>query len=255
MGYFLAFILGACVGSFLNVCIYRLPLGKSIIWPPSHCPGCKHPILWYDNIPLISYVVLKNRCRHCGDHIPVRYFIVELITALSGMLLLYYFTFSAEFFVYGLFTCALITVVFIDIEHQEIPDVITVPGIAVAAVLMTVFRLDGSVSYLASFVDSVFGILAGGGSMFLLGVVGELIFRREALGGGDMKLMAMIGALLGWKLVLLTFFIAPVLGLGIGLFMKFRRQKDAIPYAPYLALGALISLFYGYKILDHLFVF
>jgi leader peptidase (prepilin peptidase)/N-methyltransferase len=169
------------------------------------------------------------------------------------MALLYYFALTPKFFVYWFFSCALITIVAIDIEHQEIPDVISIPGIIIGLLLMTLLKLDGADVYLKSFFNSLFGILAGGGSMFLLGVVGELVFKKEALGGGDVKLMGMIGAFLGWKLVLLTFFMAPILGAGVGLFMKIRFRKEVIAYGPYLSLGALISLLYGDKILNYLF--
>ncbi|MEA3490094.1 MAG: prepilin peptidase [Candidatus Omnitrophota bacterium] len=255
MEYFIVFVAGVIIGSFLNVCIYRTPLGKSIVRPRSHCPFCEHTIGWFDNIPLISFFLLRGRCRHCGRRIPLRYFLVEFVTAVSGIALLLYFSLSLEFFVYWFFTCVLIAVVGIDIEHQEIPDIITVPGIFIGVALMTVFRLDGSSVHLGSFMNSVLGVLAGGCSMFLLGVAGELVFRKEALGGGDVKLMGMIGAVLGWKLVLLTFFLAPLLGVGVGLFMKIRFRKEEIAYGPYLALGAMISLMYGNRILDCLFGF
>lgn len=253
MEYILVFIFGTVIGSFLNVCIYRLPLGKSIVGPRSFCPACMKPIKWFDNVPLISFIVLRRRCRSCGTPIPVRYFLVEMVTALIGVALLYYFALTPKFFVYWFFSCALITIVAIDIEHQEIPDIISIPGIIIGLLLMTLLRLDGAESYLKSFFNSLFGILAGGGSMFLLGVAGELIFRKEALGGGDVKLMGMIGAFLGWKLVLLTFFMAPVLGAGVGLFMKIRFRREVIAYGPYLSLGALISLLYGDRILNYLF--
>ncbi|MBD3425757.1 MAG: prepilin peptidase [Candidatus Omnitrophica bacterium] len=254
MKYFLVFVSGTIIGSFLNVCIYRIPLGKSVVWPGSHCTFCRKPIRWYDNIPLISYLILKGKCRNCGTPIPLRYFIVELVTALSGVLLLYYFSLSPAFFVYWFFTCSLIVIMAIDIEHQEIPDSVSIPGIVLGLVLATVFRLTGGGTYPGAFLDSVLGVLAGGGSMFVLGVVGELVFKKEALGGGDVKLMAMIGAFLGWKLVMLTFFMAPVLGAGVGLFMKLRFGKEEIAYGPYLSLGAFISLLYGEKILDYLFL-
>ncbi len=254
MEYLIVFIVGAVIGSFLNVCIFRIPRGRSVVRPRSFCPGCEHPIRWFDNVPLISFLLLKGRCRDCGERISLRYFIVELVTALSGILLLYYFSLSSLFFVYWFFTCLLIAVVFVDIEHHEIPDVISIPGIFIGMVLMTVFRLDGAGLPVRSFVNSLIGILAGGGSMFLLAFLGELFFRKEALGGGDIKLMAMIGAFLGWKLVLLTFFIAPVLGAGVGIFMKLRHKQEVIAYGPYLALGAIISLLYGNSILDYLFL-
>ena len=184
----------------------------------------------------------------------MRYFLVELVTALCGMLLLYYFSVSISFVVYWIFTCALIVITGIDIEHQEIPDIISMPGIFVGIALMTLFRLDGSVTNSSSLVNSVLGTLAGGGSMFLLGALDEFLFKKEALGGGDVKLMAMIGAFLGWQLTLLTFFLAPIFGSIVGIFMKVRFSREIIPYGPYLSLASLISLIYGENILRSLFL-
>jgi len=249
------FVLGAVIGSFLNVCIYRLPLGRSIVTPRSHCPFCESPIGWFDNIPLISYIVLLGKCRKCGRPIPVRYFLVELASALSGVALLAFFSPGPVFLAYWLFTLILITIVGIDIEHQEIPDILTIPGMCLGVVLMTALRLDGSASRVSSLLNSFLGLAAGGGSMFLMGVAGELIFKKQALGGGDVKLMAMIGAFIGWKLVLLAFFMAPVLGAGVGLFMKIRFRRDVIAYGPYLSLAAFISLICGERIINYLFWF
>jgi len=248
----LVFIFGAIIGSFLNVCIYRIPLGKSVVRPRSSCPFCEKPISWFDNVPLVSFLILLGKCRACRRPISIRYFLVELITAMSGILLLYFFPFGAAFFVYWVFVWSLIVVTFIDIEHQEIPDVISLPGIVLGLILMTVFKLDGSSVFVWSLLNSAIGVLVGGGMMFLLGVVGEFIFKKEAVGGGDVKLMAMIGAFLGWKLVILTFFLAPFMGAGVGIFMKIRFKKEVIPYGPYLSAGAIISLLYGHEILRYL---
>ena len=204
-------------------------------------------------MPLVSYLVLRGKCRNCSRPIAPRYFLVELVTALMGMLLFFSFGPTTRFFIYWFFACLLIVVVCIDIEHNEIPDVISVPGILLGFVLMTAFRLDSSASYVSSAVNSSLGVLAGGGSMFLMGVIGERIYRRQAVGGGDVKLMAMIGAFLGWKLVLVTFFLAPLLGAGVGIFMKIRFHKDVIAYGPYLSLAAVISLLAGGRILDYIF--
>ncbi|MGB3242091.1 MAG: prepilin peptidase [Candidatus Omnitrophota bacterium] len=252
--YLFVFIFGAVIGSFLNVCVYRIPRGRSIVKPRSYCPECRSPINWYDNIPIISYITLQARCRYCGKRIPVRYFMVELITALMSMALFFYFGLSAQFFVYLIFTYILIVIVFVDIERQEVPDVLSIPGIFLGMILVTAVAVIDRGPVVKVFLNSFLGALAGGGSMFLLGFFGELIFRKESLGGGDVKLMAMIGAFLGWKLVLVTFFLAPVLGLGVALFMKVKRNKEIIPYAPYLSLGAVISLLYGEKILRYLFL-
>ena len=251
----IVFIYGAIIGSFLNVCIYRIPINKSIAMPRSFCPVCEKVIPWYDNIPLVSFLALKAKCRKCSAPIPVRYFIVELISALAGVGLLLRYSLTPEFFVYWIFVLSLIVIMFIDIEHHEIPDVISLPGIIIGFIAMSAFRLDGSETYLGSIINSGLGILVGGGSMLLLGIVGEIIFKKEALGGGDVKLMAMFGALLGWKLVVLTFFMAPVFGSGIAIVMKYKYKKDVIPYGPFLSIAAIVSLLYGNKILEYLFVY
>jgi leader peptidase (prepilin peptidase) / N-methyltransferase len=254
MEYLIAFVFGAIIGSFLNVCIHRIPLGESIVSPPSHGLFCGKPIKWYDNIPIVSYVLLGGKCRDCGRPIPVRYLIVEVLTGVSAAGLLFFFSFGPEFFVYSAFVFALITVTFIDIEHQEIPDIITLPGIPIGILAVT-FAKSGDHAYSGVLLDSVLGVIAGGGAMFIMGFLGEKIFRREALGGGDVKLMAMAGAFLGWKLVLLAFFLAPLFGAAAGIFMKIKFKKDVIAYGPYLAAGSVISLLFGESILRYLFVY
>ncbi|MFH1837570.1 MAG: prepilin peptidase [Candidatus Omnitrophota bacterium] len=253
MEYAIVLIFGAIIGSFLNVCIYRLPLNKSIVGPRSFCPFCEKTIRWYDNVPLLSYIVLRGKCRRCSNPIAFRYFIVEGLTALLSAVLFYYFSLTAAFFVYWLFASSLMIVTFIDIEYQEIPDEISIPGIFVGIALVTFFKLDASGQHVPALINSALGVLAGGGSMFLLGMIGELIFRKEALGGGDVKLMAMIGAFLGWKLVLLTFFMAPIFGSIVGIFLKIKFKREIIAYGPYLSLAAIISLVCGDKILRYLF--
>jgi len=144
---------------------------------------------------------------------------------------------------------------FIDIEHNEIPDVISLPGIVIGFIVFSVLKLDGSGTYVSAIINSALGILVGGGSMLLLGILGEIIFKKEALGGGDVKLMAMFGALLGWKLVILTFFMAPLLGSGLAIVMKYKYKKDIIPYGPFLSIASIVSLLYGKQILEYLFVY
>ena len=147
----------------------------------------------------------------------------------------------------------LISVVFVDIEHQEIPDVISIPGVFAGMIMITAFKIDPSQEYIKAFLNSFLGAIVGGGSMFLMGYIGEIVFKKEALGGGDVKLMAMIGAFIGWKLVLVTFFLAPLFGAGVGIFMKIRFRKEVIAYGPYLSLAALVSLICGNRFLDYLF--
>ncbi|MFA6635955.1 MAG: prepilin peptidase [Candidatus Omnitrophota bacterium] len=252
MEYFVVFICGAVLGSFLNVCVYRVPLGKSIVSPPSHCPFCERPVRWFDNVPILSYVLLLGKCRDCLRKIPLRYPAVELISGLSGVVLLLFFDRWPVFFIYWLFVLSLIALSFIDIETQELPDIITLPGILVGIVLVTALNPGAKDSRLAAFFDSLLGVLAGGGVMFLMGFFGEMIFRREALGGGDVKLMAMAGAFLGWQLVIIAFFLAPFFGAGVGIFMRIKFKSEVIPYGPYLAIASVISLLWGKDIISYL---
>lgn len=244
------FIFGAIAGSFLNVCIFRLPKGESVVTPLSHCPNCKKNILWYDNIPIVSYLALGGRCRFCKSRISARYFVVEILTASLILLLYNYFSLSPKFFAYSILTCGLIIATFVDFEIQEIPDEISLGGIIAGLILSLIFpSINGAASSLAGFANSLLGILAGGGSIYLMGALGKIAFKKEAMGGGDVKLMAGIGAFLGWKLVLLTFFMAPFFGGVVGLILKIRDGRDIIPYGPYLSLAALITVFFGNDIL------
>lgn len=255
MDYILVFILGLCIGSFLNVCVYRIPKARSIVRPRSFCPDCGKSIKWYDNIPLVSYAILRGRCRNCGKRIPLRYPLGELLTGLVSLLLYRYFGPTGAFAAYWVLACILITISLIDLETWEVPDVLSIPGIVAGVVLMSVFRLNGASNAGWAFLDSILGMLAGGLMMFLLSVIGEWAFRKEAVGGGDVKLMAMIGAFLGWKLTILAFFAAPLVGSGVALFMKIKYKTEAVPYAPYLAVGTLVSILWGNKILGFLLPF
>ena len=247
------FVIGAIIGSFLNVCIHRIPKGGSIVSPASHCPHCKKSIPWYDNIPVFSYLVLAGKCRHCKGKISFRYPLVELVTA--GLILLLYISLgvSAKFFIYSALTSALIAVTFIDLDVSEIPDGISVGGLAAGIVLAFMFpSLFGLSLRWPSFLSSILGAFAGGLSIYAMGLFGRLAFKKEAMGGGDVKLMAMIGSVLGWKLVLLAFFIAPVLGAISGVSAKLKG-RDTIPYGPYLSAAAVVVMFFGNRILDLLF--
>ncbi len=242
----LFFVIGAMVGSFLNVCIHRIPVGESLLFPPSHCPKCGKNIKWFDNIPILSYIVLMGRCGSCRRRIPIRYLIVEVLTATLILLLYLKFGISAKFFIYSVFTSALITVTFIDIATNEIPDQISLGGLVLGLVLSAVFPiLFDTTSRTESLINSASGALAGGLTIYAMGMLGTLIFKKEAMGGGDVKLMAMIGAFLGWKLALFTFFIAPIFGASVGLFMKMRNGRETIAYGPYLSLAAVISILFS----------
>lgn len=234
-------LFGAVIGSFLNVCIYRLPKDESVVTPGSHCPGCQNPIGWYDNLPVVSYLLLGARCRHCGQHISVQYPLVEAITALLSLFLFLRFGPSLSYAVYLSFTAALIVITVIDLYHQIIPDVISIPGILAGL-------LGSWVLPHTSVLNGLLGVLLGGGSLFFVATVYQWLFKREGMGGGDVKLLAMIGAFLGWKAVILTILLSSLIGSVVGITIivwKGRSFKYAIPFGPFLSVGALISLFYG----------
>ncbi len=237
----LAFVFGALLGSFLNVCAYRLPRGESIIFPGSRCPSCLTPIRWYDNIPLLSYLLLRGRCRFCKAPIPKRYPTVELLTALLSLCLAARYGLSPAYFFFLLFSGALLVVSLIDLEFQIIPDEISLPGIVIGLL----FSLWNP---LATPLHALLGALCGAGGLYLVGEFYYLFTKREGLGGGDLKLLSMIGAFLGVKSLLPVVFIASLVGAvtGILLVLVLRVQDKrtfAIPFGPFLSLGALIYLF------------
>ena len=242
------------VGSFLNVCIHRMQKGESIIFPASHCPKCNKNIFWYDNIPLLSYILLAGKCRSCKGKISFKYPMVEALTAVLLTALFIKFAITPKFFAYSIMTCALIVSTFIDFEIQEIPDEISIGGIVVGILLALAFPSILDTAFRTrSVLGSIAGALAGGGSIYLLGVFGKFAFKKEAMGGGDVKLMAMIGSFLGWKLAILAFFIAPFFGAVPGIVLKFRDGREIIPYGPFLSLAAIVSIFFGNRILNLLF--
>ena len=229
------------MGSFLNVCIIRLPKEESIVAPGSHCPQCKKPIKFYDNIPLVSYLLLRGRCRYCHSPISIQYPLVEGITALGSLILFMKFGPSLSYLIYFAFVAALIVITVIDLYHQIIPDVISLPGIGVGLLASLVIPQ-------ITFLNSLIGILLGGGSLFLVATVYQWLFKREGMGGGDVKLLAMIGAFLGWKAVILTILLSSLIGSITGIIVMVSKGKDfkyAIPFGPFLSLGAVIALFYG----------
>jgi leader peptidase (prepilin peptidase)/N-methyltransferase len=241
MFYLLAFVFGAIVGSFLNVCIWRLPLGESVVSPPSHCPACGTTIRARDNIPLLAYLWLRGRCRSCGARISLRYPAVELLTGLAAVLLLYHFGPSPTLAAYGLFVGALIVITFIDVDHQIIPDVISLPGILLGVIF-------SALGWAVPLLNSVVGVLLGGGLLYLVAVGYHAWTGREGMGGGDIKLLAMIGAFLGWRGVLVTLLLGSFSGAVIGIVLIVARGGDSrlpIPFGPFLALGAACALFFG----------
>jgi leader peptidase (prepilin peptidase)/N-methyltransferase len=235
-------IFGVAVGSFLNVCIHRLPLRESLAFPASHCPSCRTPIKPYDNIPLVSYVVLRGRCRACGASISMQYPIVEFTT---GAVFLAAFLLFDSPIIYQrlLFACAMIVLFVVDLEHRILPDVITLPGIALG-LLFSFFMPPG-------WRDSLIGLVVGGGSLWLMGEAYFRIRREEGMGFGDVKMLAMIGAFLGWKLMLLTLLMGSFIGSVIGVGMIASKRGDmkyALPFGTFLAVGALVASVLGDRI-------
>jgi leader peptidase (prepilin peptidase)/N-methyltransferase len=247
------FALGAVVGSFLNVCIARLPERKSIVRPGSRCPSCNTPIGWYDNIPLISFMILRGKCRQCGSRISWQYPLVELLTGILFVLLFREFTNAIALTVYLVFVCSLVVVTFIDLKHYIIPDEISIPGVIIGLALSLVpARWTGGQMLSHSFLDSLIGCLVGGGVLYLTALFSLAVFKKEGMGGGDIKLLAMVGAFLGWKFALMTIIIGSMLGAMVGvtlILLRMRNRTDYIPFGPYLAAGAVLSLLYGERLL------
>ena len=244
------FIFGAIVGSFLNVCILRIPNGESIVHPPSHCPSCKAPIAFYDNIPLLSYLILRGRCRACRESISARYFAVELLTASLTAALFYKFGLGPAFFASFIFVGALIVISFIDLDVMIIPDVISLPGIVLGLLFSIAGRyaLEDPFEIIPSPLNSLIGLLVGGGFLLAVGWIYEVFTKVEGMGGGDIKLFAMIGAFLGWKSLLGTLLFASLGGSVIGItvmLVKGVGRRHPIPFGPFLCLGALLYLFFG----------
>lgn len=238
------------IGSFLNVCVYRLPKGIFSKERFSFCPHCKQRIKWFDNIPLLSYVLLKGRCRHCRQRISFNYPLVELFTALSFLFLFTQLSLTPLFFIYSFLICALIVSTFTDFEERIVPDEISLGGLVLGLLISFIYpTLHGVGSHWGGLLNSLLGMLVGGGSLYLTGIFGNIVFRKESMGGGDVKLLAMVGAFLGWKIVLLAFFISPFFGAAVGIVLKLKKKVETIPYAPFLSLGSVVSLIWGKEIL------
>lgn len=239
------------IGSFLNVCVYRLPREQSIVHPGSRCPSCRQAIAWHDNIPLLSYALLGGRCRHCRTAIHWRYPVVEALGGVAAVAVLQRFGLNAQGLVYLAFVWALIVASAVDFEFQIIPDEISLGGLVVGLLVSPLVpSLHGAAHWWVALQRSFVGALVGGGPLYLTGTLGTWIFRKEAMGGGDVKLLAMAGSILGWKLAAMTFFLAPVLALGPGVWVLLAKRSHVIPYGPFLSAALVISLFAGGWILQ-----
>jgi leader peptidase (prepilin peptidase) / N-methyltransferase len=265
-----AFLLGLALGSFANVCIYRIPLGRSIASPPSSCPRCGRRIRFYDNIPLLSYALLGGRCRHCRHPIGWTYPLVECLFGLLSLALFIRYGWTFQYALFFLFAGALFVISFIDLRHQIIPDVLSIPGaaagLAVSAFshwamsgrgpvgvtgLSRAFSTPGSSHFALgqiTWLDSVVGVLAGGGGLLLVAFVFERLTGKEGMGRGDIKLLAMIGAWMGWQCILPVILISSLAGAAAGsvyLLAWGKGLRARIPFGPFLSLGALIHFFFG----------
>ena len=255
------FGLGLVIGSFLNVCIYRIPEGISLLWPASKCVNCSKRVVWYDNIPVLSYLFLKGKCRHCQHKISALYPITELITgivflSLFHSVILVKGDLVSAYIFYLVFCCLLIVGSVVDLKLYIIPNEITYTGLILAPIagLLCVGSrnlnsaqgyFDNSVNqWMASLQTTMIGVFVAGGMIYLCGVIGKLVFRKDAMGFGDVKLMGVIGGFIGWKLAVATFFMAPFFGLLFGIPRLISRRGKMIPYGPFLSLAAFICLLF-----------
>ncbi len=241
----LVILFGLTWGSFLNVVIYRLPAGLSLVKPPSSCPSCHERIKPYDNIPVLSYLLLRGKCRHCGTRIPFSYVLVEVLTPAAFVVLYLHYSLNFFFFASCLFTSALIVLCFIDYRHKILPDKITFPGI-VLALVYSFFRRDLPI------LQALLGSAVGAGFLLLIYGGYYLVRKKEGLGLGDVTMMIMVGAYLGWVKTLLTLILASFVGAFVGLAIIAVKKKDLqymLPFGTFLAPAAYIALVWGDRIL------
>ena len=240
LGYVAAIVLGSIVASFANVCIHRLPLRQSVVYPASRCPSCQHPLRPWHNLPLVSFVALRGRCAYCQDRISRRYPLVESLGSLLYLIGYHQLGLSAHGFAYALLVAALLIVSFIDLAHMIIPDAVTLPGI-VAGIAISL--LPSSIG----FANAVAGACLGGG-IFLL-----IVFLYPAgMGGGDVKLIAMIGAFVGWQAVLAAIILGAFCGAACGLsliLLGLKGRRDPVPFGPFLAVGGISAMLWGEALL------
>lgn len=239
-------VMGLILGSFYNVCIYRISREESIIFPSSHCPKCKHPLKPVDLIPVLSYILLGGRCRYCKDRISIRYPFVELITATAMLLLYYKYGFTGRFIAYVILSSILIIISFIDLDKQIIPDLLIIIGAVVAF-------LTCLLGWTVEFMDAILGLLLGGGILLIIGLVSLLVLKKEGMGGGDIKLMGMIGTFIGWKLTLLSLLFSIYLGGIASIFLLLFNKKQigqTIPFGPFIACGTIVAIIWGIPILQ-----
>ncbi len=250
---FTAALFGAIIGSFLNVVILRLPeKNTSIVFPASHCPKCLNTLSWYENIPILSYIILRGKCSHCHTSISIQYPAVEMLTGIVAVAVYCKFNFTIQAGAYFLFAAALLVIIFIDIHHQIIPDIISLPGIVLGFLFSFI---NSSVTWQSALI----GLLLGGGVLYTIAFLYSLLRNQDGMGGGDIKLLAMIGAWLGWQSLPFIILVSSASGSIVGLIaMKWQKKGGStrIPFGPFLSFAALIYTFYSEKILYfyHLYI-
>lgn len=241
------FIFGTCIGSFLNVCIYRIPENKSIVFPGSFCPNCKHNIPFYYNIPILSYIFLSGHCKFCNHPISIRYLLIETLTGIFALLLFYKFGLTPAMGYWFVFISVLIIISFIDFDHQIIPDIISLPGILI-------FSTSFYILPEMTIKDTLLGILTGGGSLYAVALFYYLLRKQEGMGGGDIKLLSMIGAATGMKGVVFTIFAGSLFGTFFGIITMVYTQiadtKLRIPFGPFLSFAAILYIFFGEQLIQ-----
>jgi len=270
--YIFVFVLGAIIGSFLNVVIHRVPNEESIVFPNSACPNCKAAIKGYDNIPILSWLILRGKCRGCGLPISARYPAVELLTALTYLLVYSQTGLTPMLPVYLAFVSAVIALIFIDAEHMILPNAITYPLLVIALAVRIIFPivfaenyfsdttfapvtyLAGQPAWLISLFGAVIGALVGGGSLWIVGAIWKRLRGVDAMGLGDVKMMLGVGALLGWRLAFLAIFLGAFSGAVIGIVM-IAKQKDKdlqtqIPFGIFLGIGSILALLFGERLIS-----
>jgi leader peptidase (prepilin peptidase)/N-methyltransferase len=246
--YVWVFSVGLIIGSFLNVLIYRLPRKLSFGFSRSFCPHCKERIRFYDNVPVLSFIILRGKCRYCRSAISIRYPLVELLN--GGAYLFFYWSYglSVGFFAFSVLSSLLITILFIDLDFQIIPDVITLPGTALGICFSLV---PGGIGI----VTSVIGLAVGGGALFLVAMLGDRLFKKESMGGGDIKMAAMLGAFLGWQKIIFIFLASAAIGLIISVVIMFFSRKlratRVVPFGPFLAIAGFVAIVYGDRIIAY----
>ena len=241
-------VLGLVIGSFLNVLIYRIPRRQQFVKGRSACPNCGALIKWYQNIPLVSYFALRGRCAGCRARITFRYPLVELLNAVAYFYFFHTFAWSLQFGTFAFLSSALIVIFFIDLDHQMIPDLITLPGMIIG---LAVSFVPGGIGI----VPALIGLLVGGGSLYLIALLGDWLFKKDSMGGGDIKMASMLGAFLGWQKVLFVFMASAVIGLIVSValmtFSARLRETRIVPFGPFIAIAAMTAVIWGDRLIAY----